>query len=161
MRSFLTTVFALVLLLSGCDSYRGPRLALPTGPSRAAESASVPSSPTTPPARSDPERVYSGKKLADWGKALESADRDDVIEACRALHVLGPEGRPYLFAGLDSPRAETRRLCFERLTVADFKREGEEGRRRLLKLAGDKGDIRIRERAASFLSAWHGSLSAP
>lgn len=160
MRSPLPTVCALVLLLAGCDSYRGPRLALPTSPSRSGESASVPSTPT-PPARSDPERVYSGKKLADWGKALESADRDDVIEACRALHVLGPEGRPYLFAGLDSSRAETRRLCFERLTVADFKREGEEGRRRLIKLAGDKGDIRIRERAAAFLSAWHSSLSAP
>jgi hypothetical protein len=63
--------------------------------------------------------------------------------------------------GLDSPSAETRRLCLETLTIADFKKMSESGRQKLVQLAGDRDDVRIRERAAHYLREWHGSIPAP
>jgi hypothetical protein len=92
---------------------------------------------------------------------LQGHDHAEVAEACRALRVLGTEGRAHLFEGLQSPRAETRRLCLETLTISDFKRQGESGRQLLVGLAGDHADIRIRERATAYLSQWHGTIPSP
>lgn len=173
MGKHVTSVLAACgLLACGCDGYRGPRLTVPPAPLANTEPATAapPSSPVQVPAEApatasakhehETECRYCGRTQSEWCTMLRSADRAEVIEACRALRVLGPEGRPHLLEGLDSPRAETRRLCFESLSLSDFKRQGEDGRRRLVKLAGDRHDMRIRERATSYLAQWHGSLSA-
>jgi hypothetical protein len=77
------------------------------------------------------------------------------------LAVLGHEGRGLLFQGLESSEPETRRMCLERLSICDFKKQGESGRQLLVKMAGDHDDVRIRERATSYLSQWHGTIPAP
>ncbi len=149
----------------GCDSFRGPNLAIPTAKKEATAKTAVAVPPSIPPPadtkKNGTATVYGGALPRDWAKDLQSTDRAEVMEACRALRVLGPEGKPFLFQGLENPNAETRRLCFESLTLADFKRQHEEGRQRLVKLAGDKADIRIRERATALLTHWHSSVLAP
>jgi hypothetical protein len=151
---------ALSLLACGCDDYRSPRLAIATnaaGPGTAQVSRPPGGAP---PARKGPA-VYGGKTADQWAEALKGSDRDEIVEACRALHVLGREGREHLLQGLDCPHCETRRLCLATLTIADFKKKGEAGRQRLVKLAGDRDDVRVRERASFLLSQWHGSIPAP
>jgi hypothetical protein len=104
---------------------------------------------------------YQNLTPEQWGRRLESPDHDRVLEACRSLWVLGPQGRPYLIQGLDSPSPETRRLCLETLTVSDLRTIGEPGRQLLVKLSGDPADIRIRERAHVYLGQWHRAVPAP
>lgn len=171
MRNHFTILLAVAsAVFAGCDGYRGPRLSVPVTAADKTTSPTAPPPATTPPAppaapaaasKPDCNGPYCGLTLAEWGKQLSSSDRDEVMEACRALRVLGPEGRPHLVTGLDNPRPETRRLCLESLTLDDFKKEGETGRKRLVKLAGDRADIRIRERASAYLMQWHSSVLAP
>ncbi len=113
-----------------------------------------------PPAHKGPT-VYGGKTAAEWAAVLQGNNRDDVIEACRALRVLGHEGREHLIQGLDSATPETRRLCLNTLAIADFKKMGDAGRQKLVTLAGDRDDVRIRDRAALLLTEWRGSIPAP
>jgi hypothetical protein len=105
------------------------------------------------------ETSYQGRTPEQWGRLLEDPDRSRVREACRALWILGPQGRPYLIQGLESPSPETRRLCLETLTVSDLRTAGEPARQLLVKLAGDRTDLRIRERAQAYLVQW--SRAAP
>ena len=77
------------------------------------------------------------------------------------MHILGSEGRPYLIQGLESPYAENRRAALEALTVSDMRSYGEEGRQMLIKLAGDHGDMRIRDRATLYLTQWNRATPAP
>jgi hypothetical protein len=157
--SRLTPIALLLLpLLAGCDDYRGPRLAMSTQPAGTAPAqrpvGGAPPTPTGP-------KVYGGKTAEQWARALQGSNREEMTEACRALHVLGREGREHLFQGLDNPNPEARRLCLETLTIADFKKKADAGRQRLVKLSGDRDDMRIRERAALLLRQWHGSIPAP
>ncbi len=149
---FLVTLFA-----GACDDYRGPHLALSTN---AGGTAPAGRPVGGAPAATKRPAVYGGKTAEQWGKVLQGSDREEVAEACRALHVLHREGREYLFHGLDSANPETRRLCLETLMIADFKKLGDAGRQKLVKLAGDRDDVRIRERAAFLLTQWHGSIPA-
>jgi hypothetical protein len=148
----------LALLASACDDYRGPSLAITTNRSGTAPAGRPVGG--APAAQKGPS-VYGGKTAAEWNKELQGTNREDVAEACRALHVLHREGREYLFQGLDSPIPETRRLCLETLTIADLKKQSDAGRQKLVKLSGDRDDMRIRERAAFLLREWHGSIPAP
>jgi hypothetical protein len=171
---FCAGAAALVLAAAGCDSYRGPRLALPTAPGARAESTTSTTSATSTetaasaeplPGRFVPQArskvVYGGRTAEQWGDLLRSRDRDEVIEACRALRVLGAEGRPFLFQGLESLSAETRWICLNHLSVSDFKRQSEEGRRLLVRLAADRDDMRIRAHATSYLAQWYGAVPSP
>jgi hypothetical protein len=148
----------LALLVSACDDYRGPRLSMATnaGGTRA---VGRPAGGAPPPQKG--LAVYGGKTAEQWGKVLQGSDREEIGEACRALNVLGREGRDYLYQGLDSPNSEARRLCLTTLTIADFKKKSDAGRQKLVKLAGDRDDMRIRERASQLLSQWHGSIPSP
>ncbi len=148
----------LVLAAAGCDDYRGPRLAI-SGREGGTAPAGRPVG-GAPPTKTGP-MVYGGKTADEWCESLYSGDREEVAEACRALHVMNREGCGHLIKGLDSTKPETRRLCLETLTIADFKKLGDAGRQKLVKLSGDRDDIRIRERAAFLLREWHGSIPAP
>jgi hypothetical protein len=142
----------LALFAAACDDYHGPN-GLGTAPvGRPVGGAPV--------ARKGPS-VYGGKTAAEWGKVLQGTNREEVAEACRALHVLHREGREYLLKGLDSSIPETRRMCLETLTIADLKKQGDRGQQELVKLSGDRDDLRIRERAAFLLQEWRGSIPAP
>ena len=155
MRRLIRVVLpTLSLLACACDRPRDPSLSRQvSGAARrpAGAALSVRKGPT----------VYGGKTADQWGRALQGSDREQIIEACRALHVLGHEGRQQLFTGLDSPSPEARRLCLQTLTIADFKRLGDAGREKLVTLSGDRDDMRIRERAVQLLGQWHGSVPAP
>jgi hypothetical protein len=155
-RTIRIVLLTLPLLACACDDYRGPPLAMSTQPGGA------PKRPAggAPPAQKGPA-VYGGKTAEQWARALQGNNREEIVEACRALHVLGREGRQHLFEGLDSGNPETRRLCLETLTIADFKKLSDPGRQKLVKLSGDRDDMRIRERAALLLRQWHGSIPAP
>jgi hypothetical protein len=93
--------------------------------------------------------------------ALEAKENEEIWRAARALHIMGAEGRPHLYRGLDSASTHTRRICLENLTVADVRCWGDEGRQRLVTLAGDVEDVRIRERASYYLAQWRSSIPAP
>ncbi|HKI35691.1 MAG TPA: hypothetical protein VKA46_27800 [Gemmataceae bacterium] len=157
-RIILTVLPVLSLLAPACDDYRGPRLAMATNPGGTAAAVRAPGG--APVARKGPT-VYGGKTADQWAQLLQGHNREEAVEAARALHVLGREGREHLFRGLDCPHCETRRLCLETLTIADFKKMSEPGRQKLVALAGDRDDVRIRERAAFLLTQWHGSIPAP
>ena len=73
---------------------------------------------------------------------------------------MGADGRPQLLRGLDSPNPETRRHCLEQLSLADLRSFGDTGKQTLIRLAGDPADIRIRERANSYLNQWHKTIPA-
>jgi hypothetical protein len=161
-RLVLGGVTALCFLPAACDVPRGPRLAVGPDTSKgAAAAAPAAKAHAADHAIGHDCTVYCGHTPEEWGKALQANDRAQVVEACRALRVLGPEGRPHLWQGLGSPQAETRRLCLESLTTSDFKKQGEAGRQMLVKLAGDRSDIRIRERATAYLGQWHGTIPSP
>ena len=99
----------LVPLVGACDDFRVPS-GTNVGVARRSTSA-APASRTGP-------AVYGGKTADQWARALRGGDREEIGEACRALHVLGREGRDYLVQGLDSSNAETRRLCLNTLTIS-------------------------------------------
>lgn len=138
------------LCLTGCPFFRGPKVAVP-----AKETASQPAE-TRKASQSKARNPYQGRTPEQWGETLlNSNDRSMVIQASRALQVLGSEGRPYLVQALESPYPENRRVALEALSVADLRAYGEQGRRVLIKLAGDHGDFRIRERAGAYLMEWN------
>ena len=149
----------------GCDSFHGPPLAISTAADDTGSKQTSSTSTKTPgpprPPTNRPLIVYNGHTVEQWAQLLQSADRQQVFEACQALTVLGYEGRYLLFQGLESPHAETRLLCLEHLAVSDFKKQGETGRRLLVKLAADPDDIRIRDRATSYLGQWNRAVPAP
>ncbi len=154
------SVLPLLLALSAaaCDDYRGPRLSISTNAAGTAPAGRPAGG--APPAKQGP-MVYGGKTADEWCEMLYSGNRQDVAEACRALHVMNREGCGHLVKGLDSSNAETRRMCLDTLTIADFKKLGDAGRQKLVKLSGDRDDVRIRERSTFLLQQWHGSIPAP
>lgn len=103
---------------------------------------------------------YEGLSAHDWGQILVTGDRQSAQKACMALKVMGAEGRPHMLRGLDSPNPETRRLCLEQMPLADIRSFGETGKQTLIRLAGDPADIRIRERANTYLNQWSKTLPA-
>jgi hypothetical protein len=153
MRRLIRVVLpTLSLLACACDGARSPSLSTQlSGAARHQAALLAKRGPT----------VYGGKTADQWGRALQGTDREQIIEACRALHVLGREGRQQLLTGLDSSNPEARRLCLDTLTIADFKGQGDSGRQKLVTLSGDRDDMRIRERAVQLLGQWHGSVPAP
>jgi hypothetical protein len=147
------------LLLLGCDDAAAPRMSLPTN-STTTETKPSEISATTP--RTQPAKVrYQGRTPEEWGDALHGEDLNKVREAAMALKVLRGDGQPLLVKGLESPLPETRRLCLESLTVGDLRAHGDQGRKLLIKLAGDRMDLRIRERATRYLIEWDRSLPTP
>ncbi len=152
-------LLTVALLAGACDGPRGPRLALSTQPTTT-EQAQPQRAPGGAPTMPKGSTIYCGKTAEQWAQLLQSSDREQIAEACRALHVMGREGREHLFQGLDSPNAETRRHCLEALTIADFKKKSDAGRTKLVRLSGDRDDMRIRERAVLLLGQWHGSIPA-
>jgi hypothetical protein len=157
------TWFVVVALfsLAGCDSSEAPRMAVPTaGAARPTELASPTSLMEKDRATASKSR-YSGRTPEQWGEALNDPSLDVVRQACRALKVLRGEGRPYLMKGLDSAVPETRRMCLEAMSVSDLRSFGEQGRAALVRLAGDRADIRTRELAVRYLKEWHQSIPAP
>jgi hypothetical protein len=165
-------VTVLCLGLAGCDDgAAGPVHAVPgTPPARgqtAASTAAPAGEPLTvgdrlasPPQVANPAR-YGGLTVAEWGARLTDPDRDVAWRAALALRVLGSDGRPYLMKALESSGAQTRFIALESLSLADFRCYGEDGRRMLIKLSGDRHDFRVRERAVMYLAQWRDSVPAP
>src|SRR5438552_18544249 len=156
----LTILAALLTTPAGCDYFKGPKLTISTAPTTTqaeGEKAAVRWTPT----QAREQMRFHGLTAEQWAKYLEHADRTAILRAARALHVLGAEGRPHLVQGLDSSNPETRRICLESLTVSDLRSYGEEGKRLLVKLAGDRSDLRIRERASLYISQWNQAVPAP
>jgi hypothetical protein len=163
-RKLLLTAAMFGGALLGCDLSRPPRLAIPKEEASQAE-VSTPlaegSRPAAPGALASPKlRRYHGRTAEQWGQALVEGNLDQVYRASQALRVLGADGRQYLVQGLESPNPESRRLALETLTVSDMRSFGDEGRQTLVRLAGDRSDLRIRERAAYYLSQWNETIPA-
>jgi hypothetical protein len=158
---YLYAVMVLVLSvgLAGCDGARLPKQAIPGTPGTEPEATKVVW--PRPPVPKSRTRVYQGRTVEEWAVALNAAEQEEIWRAARALHILGAEGRPHLYRGLESPSAHTRRICLENLAVSDLRCWGDEGRRRLVTLAGDMEDIRIRERASYYLTQWPYVIPAP
>jgi len=152
---------ALCGILAGCDSSEAPRMAVPT--SGTAKSADLATGPGANKGKATPAAKvrYHGRTAEQWAEALEDPSLDVVRQACRALKVLRGEGRQYLMKGLESSVPETRRMCLEALSVSDLRTFGEQGREALVRLAGDRDDIRIRELATRYLKEWHQTIPAP
>ena len=147
------------LAIAGCDFSKSPRMALPTHSSKSPEAHAE--SHATSAVQQVKVARYQGRTAEEWSQALSHEDLDHVRQAAMALKVLRAEGRPFLMKGLENPLPETRRLCLECLTVSDLRSYGDDGRKALVKLAGDRMDLRIRERATQYLIEWDRSLPAP
>jgi hypothetical protein len=161
----------LCLGLAGCeDGPAGPAHAVPgvplvkarpsTTPAVAGESVAAGDRLASPPQVQTPAR-YDGLTVDEWARHLTDPDRSVAWRAALALRVLGSEGRPHLMRALESSNPQTRFIALESLTLADFRAYGEEGRRLLIKLSGDRLDFRIRERASMYLAQWRDALPAP
>jgi hypothetical protein len=161
----LLLLAALCMVLSGCRFFRSTKVALPKGstvsttsPGSASSTGDVQKTVTQVKSKA----AYQGRSVEEWGDALlKNPDQDTAVRASRALHIMGGEGRPYLIAALDSPFAENRRAALDALTVSDMRSYGEDGRQMLVKLAGDPGDMRIRQRATLYLVQWNRATPAP
>jgi hypothetical protein len=143
------------LSVAGCDPIKAPRQAVPGEPEPATESE--PAKPAWPPpqtAAKSWKKLYQGKTLEQWAEALNAREEEEIWRAAQALHILGAAGRPHLYHGLESPFVHTRRICLMTLTVGDIRCYGDDGRRKLVDLAGDQEDMRIRERASYYLALW-------
>lgn len=163
---YAVAVLGLSVGLAGCDGARLPKQAIPGNPGAESEETTRADSqaaawPRPAQVKSARKRVYLGRTVEEWAQALQAKEQEEIWRAARALHILGAEGRPYLYRGLESASVHTRRICLENLTVADVRCWGDEGRRRLVVLAGDEEDVRIRERANYFLTQWRYSVPAP
>jgi hypothetical protein len=157
--AMLATLF---LSPTGCDYFKGPKLALSTAPgSNSTQAEAAKPAVQWPPSRPREQARFHGMTAEQWAKYVEHPDRVSIHNAARALRVLGAEGRPFLVQALDSSNPETRRICLESLTVADLRSYGEEGKRLLVKLAGDRSDLRIRERAGLYIAQWNQTVPAP
>jgi hypothetical protein len=157
----LSAVAVLVLSagVAGCDGARLPKHAIPGNPGEKTEATPV--AWPRPPVPRSKKQIYLGHTVEEWAQALQSQEQEEIWRAARALHILGAEGRPHLFRGLESPSVHTRRICLENLTVADVRCYGDDGRRRLVTLAGDVEDVRVRERASYYLAQWRYYVPAP
>jgi hypothetical protein len=165
-------VTVLCLGLAGCDDGpAGPAHAVPGTPPARGRTNATPAAPlaeplkggdrlASPPQVAGPAR-YDGLTVAEWGERLTDPNRDVAWQAALALRVLGSEGRPYLIRALESSVPQTRFIALESLTLADFRCYGEDGRRLLIKLSGDRLDFRVRERAVLYLAQWRDSIPAP
>jgi hypothetical protein len=166
-------VTILCLGLAGCDDGpAGPAHAVPGTPPARGRTTSTPNGPApaepltvgdhlaSPPQVSTPAR-YDGLTVAEWGARLTDPDREVAWRAALALRVLGSDGRPYLMKALESSNSQTRFIALESLALSDFRSYGEDGRRLLIKLSGDRLDFRIRERAVMYLAQWRDSTPAP
>jgi hypothetical protein len=153
---------ALAILGLGCDAPRGPKLALSTNRSAQAEAEPGSAPEHRKPMTAFPSTMrYQGRTIDQWAQALNDEDASVVRRACHSLRVMGATGRPYLVEALENSHPETRRLCLEALTVSDLKAYGEQVRQLLLKLAGDSADLRIRQRAAIYVTQWRDAVPAP
>jgi hypothetical protein len=167
MRSLHLASLVLGFALAGCD-LPPPRLSVPSENGGQAEKAKSPildSSASLARVRKSTREtsnktVYHGKTPEQWGEILKDGDMNKAYKAARALKIMGAEGRPYLFEGLESSHPECRRLALESLSVSDLRSHGEDGRRMLIKLAGDRSDMRIRERATHYLAQWNNAIPA-
>jgi hypothetical protein len=153
----LYVVAPLVVALGvvGCDPIKAPRQAVPGETEPGTESEAT--KPTWPPTQKAPKakkKLYQGRTVEQWAESLNAKEQDEIWRAARALHILGAEGRPFLYRGLESPSVDTRRICLMTLTVADIRCYGDDGMRLLVKLSGDQQDMRIRERASYYLALW-------
>src|SRR5262249_17496344 len=137
----------------GCSQSTAPRMALPTNTNSSQPDGApgAAASATTAPAV---KARYQGHTAEEWGEILTHEDLNRARQAALALKVLRAEGRPYLVKGLESPYPETRRLCLDCLTVSDLRSYGDQARKTLVKLAGDRMDLRIREKATQYLKEW-------
>jgi hypothetical protein len=159
-------VYAVVLLvfaagLPGCDAAKVPTHAIPGSTETQADSTTITTAWPRPPRPRSAKRVYQGRTVDEWAEALQAKEQGEIWQAARALHVMGAEGRPHLWQGLQSPSVHTRRICLDNLTVADLRCYGDDGRRQLVTLAGDVEDCRIRERASYYLAQWKYYIPAP
>jgi hypothetical protein len=156
-------VAVLGVALVGCG--KAPKLAMHTGSDgRSARTTDVDSAVGGAARTQHKPREkskYHGWTAEQWARALESSESESILRACQALHILSAEGRPYLFRGLESDNPETRRLCLESLSVSELRSFGEDGKQMLIKLAGDRSDIRIRERATLYITQWNQATPAP
>jgi hypothetical protein len=150
---FLGLAAVAVAGVAGWYFWQAPNTARPPMAAFRAQAPKLPR-PGMPP-------LFHGRSPEEWGRLLDDADREDAARACHALRVLGAEGRPYLIQGLQNPRTETRRVCLENLSVSDLRAAGESGRQLLLALAGDRTDLRIRERAGLYLAQWPRAIPSP
>ena len=156
--TFWRIVVLAALGLLGCDNSRSPRMAMPTNSAEQKANLDTGSIALS----SLPVKTrYQGRTAEEWGQVLGHEDLNLARQAAQALKVLRADGRPYLVKGLESPVPETRRLCLECLTVSDLRSYGDQGRKALVKLAGDRMDLRIRERATQYLKEWDRSIPSP
>lgn len=158
--------------LAGCDLARPPQLAIPQEPeAKPTASARVAAATETvsgamlalkkETAREGPRPKYHGRTAEQWGELLRDGNSDQAYHACLALRILGVEGRHQMLQGLESPNPENRRLALESLSVANLRAYGDQGRQMLVRLAGDKADLRIRERANAYLRRWNETAPSP
>jgi hypothetical protein len=157
---YVVALLVVALGVGGCDPIKAPRQAVPGEPEPGTDPA-----PTQPERRPQPaskvrKNLYQGRTIEQWAESLNAREQEEIWRAAQALHVLGAEGRPFLYRGLESPSVDTRRICLQNLTVADLRCYGAEGQRRLVDLAGDQQDIRIRERASFYLAQWRHVIPA-
>jgi hypothetical protein len=156
----VVALLVVALGVAGCDPIKAPKQAVPGQPEPAPESQAdkpadkPPDWPPPPTAAKAHKKLYQGRTLEQWAEALNAKEEEEIWRAARALHILGAAGRPFLYRGLESPSVHTRRICLMVLTVADIRCYGDDGRRRLVELAGDQEDMRIRERASYYLAMW-------
>jgi hypothetical protein len=158
-----TAALLLGAVVAGCDYFRPPRLAITRGTDGEPQAETPAAAPgkSDGPAREVAAFKYEGRTAEQWRQVAEEPNLDKAYRACRALHVLGAEGRPYLVQALESPSPETRRLALETLSPADLRAFGDRGRRLLIQLAGDRSDMRIRQRATHYLAQWNNTPPAP
>ena len=147
--------------LLGCDNSRAPRMAMPTNSSSSSEQKGIAETSSIALSSLPVKTRYQGRSPEEWGQVLASEDLNMARQAAQALKILRADGRPYLVKGLESPLPETRRLCLECLTVSDLRAYGDQGRKALVKLAGDRMDLRIRERATQYLKEWDRAIPSP
>src|SRR5262249_34324011 len=136
---FIGALFAALIGVVGCDPIKAPRQAVPGETEPGAKSEAT--KPTWPPTQKAPKakkKFYQGRTVEQWAEALNAKDQDEIWRAARALHILGAEGRPFLYRGLESPSVDTRRICLMTLSVADIRCYGDDGMRRLVELSGDQ-----------------------
>ena len=156
MRTLYVVAFLVISLgVGGCDPIKAPRQAVPGEPEPGTESqAAKPAWPPPQTPAKSRKMLYQGRTLEQWAEALNAKEEEEIWRAAQALHILGAEGRPPLYRGLESPSVHTRRICLMTLTVSDIRCYGDDGRRKLVDLAGDQEDMRIRERASYYLALW-------
>jgi hypothetical protein len=162
MRALSIVALVVVSLgFAGCDPIKAPKQAVPGERETGTETEAAPTAWPRPKLASRAKKLYQGRTLEQWAEALNAKEHEEIWKAARALHILGAEGRPLLYHGLESPSVHTRRICLMTLTVADIRCYGDDGRRKLVELAGDQEDMRIRDWASYYLTQWRDVVPSP